>query len=70
MEIQKRNNIFFKQLNIFTERRLTSVTFEEHVQNAINTIIDLCIYQEGNCQNCPAKELCRCSKPMELVNKN
>ena len=46
------------------------MTFEEHVQNAVNTIIDLCIYHEGNCQNCPAKELCRCSKPMELVNKD
>lgn len=47
------------------------MTFEEHVQNAINTIIDLCIYHEGkNCQNCPAKELCGCSKPMELINKD
>lgn len=46
------------------------MTFEEHVQNAIDTIIDLCAYHEGNCQNCLAKELCGCSKPMELVNKD
>jgi hypothetical protein len=42
------------------------VTYAEQVKEAIDTLIDVCAYHEG-C-NCEAKDLCKCTKPLDLLS--
>lgn len=40
------------------------MTYAEQVKEAINTLID-----EGcNCAECEAKDLCKCTKPLDLLS--
>ena len=43
------------------------MTFEEQIQNAIDTLVDLCVYHDNCCDECEAKELCNCNKPADLL---
>lgn len=45
------------------------MTYAEQVKEAINTLIDVCAYHEGcNCAECEAKDLCKCTKPLDLLS--
>ena len=51
------------------ERRL-SMSYEEEVLTAIDTLIDLCAYHNGtDCGNCLAYTLCTSSKPLDLLTQ-
>ena len=45
------------------------MTYAEQVKEAIDTLIDVCAYHEGcNCAECEAKDLCKCTKPLDLLS--
>lgn len=47
------------------------MTFAQQVNEAINTIIDVCAYHEGNqCKQCEAQRLCNSVKPLDLLVSN
>ena len=47
------------------------MTFAQQVNEAINTIIDVCAYHEGNqCKQCEAQRLCNSVKPLDLLNNS
>ena len=47
------------------------MTYSQQVEEAVNTIIDVCAYYEGNkCKECEARELCNSVKPLDLLSKN
>ncbi len=43
------------------------MTFETLVEEAVQLIGDICIFNEGECIGCELKEFCACSKPMDYT---
>lgn len=43
------------------------MTFNNQLENAVATIVDTCVFYEGNCDNCELKTFCEASKPIEIV---
>ena len=47
------------------------MTYREEVLAAINTLVDLCVYHNGEqCTECEAYALCKCAKPIELLTND
>lgn len=42
--------------------------FNTQLENAVNTIIDVCTFHEGNCATCELKAFCEAAKPIEMLN--
>ena len=45
-----------------------SMSYEQEVDRAVDTIVDLCIYHEGLCKECRAQQLCNSKQPKDLAN--
>ena len=44
------------------------MTYAEQVKKAIDTIIDVCAYSNGECkEECKAYRLCHADKPLDLL---
>lgn len=44
------------------------MTYAQEVANAVSTLIDLCVYREGACEECEAYKLCNSQQPKDLVS--
>lgn len=47
------------------------MTYREEVLAAIDTLIDLCAYHNGEqCTECEAYVLCKCNRPIDVLTHN
>lgn len=47
-----------------------TLSHDSLLENAVQLIVDTCIFYEANCDNCELKEFCSCNKPIEYSKEN
>lgn len=46
------------------------MSYDEEVRQAIGTLIDLCVFEQGQCNECKAQYLCNSEQPKDLASVN